>query len=72
MLAGRKGFKVGVLIQIMKKGLWILGIVLALTAAGLMFEGSILGENTTGIAIVIFIIGLALIATNSPWKVKKK
>ena len=43
----------------------ILGIVLALIGALLMFEGSILGENTVGIAIVIGIVGLVLIGTSS-------
>lgn len=37
---------------------------MALTAAALMIEGSILGENTTGIATVTGIIGIALIATS--------
>jgi hypothetical protein len=44
--------------------LFVLGIILALIAAFLMFEGSILGENTTGIAIVIGIVGIGLIATS--------
>jgi hypothetical protein len=44
---------------------FILGIIVALIAAVIMFNGSIFGENTTGIAIVILIIGLSLIATSS-------
>ena len=44
---------------------FILGIIVALIGAVIMFEGSILGENTTGIAIVIGIIGIGLIATSS-------
>ena len=48
----------------MNKVLFFLGIILALIAAGLMFEGSILGESTTGVAIVIGIVGIGLIATS--------
>jgi len=46
------------------KPLFILGILVALTGAFLMWNGSILGENTTGIAIVIGIVGIGLIATS--------
>ncbi|MFC1928841.1 hypothetical protein ACFLXK_04475 [Chloroflexota bacterium] len=45
--------------------LFIIGIVLALTAAFFMFDGDILGENTTGIATVIGIVGIGLIATSN-------
>jgi LPXTG-motif cell wall-anchored protein len=44
---------------------WIIGIVIALTAAAFMFDGDILGENTSGISIVIGIIGISLIATSN-------
>ena len=44
---------------------WIIGIVLALIAAYFMFDGDILGENTTGISIVIGIVGIGLIATSN-------
>jgi len=44
---------------------WIIGIVLALTAAIFMFDGDILGENTTGISTVMGIIGICLIATSN-------
>ena len=44
---------------------WIIGIVLALTAAIFMFDGDILGENTTGISTVLGIIGICLIATSN-------
>jgi len=44
--------------------LFIIGLVLALTAAFFMFDGDILGENTTGIATVIGIVGIGLIATS--------
>ena len=43
----------------------VLGIIVALIGAAVMFEGSIFGENTTNIAIVIGIIGICLIATSS-------
>lgn len=42
----------------------IVGILLALTGGLLMWNGSILGENTTGIATIIGIVGLTLIATS--------
>jgi len=42
-----------------------IGLVLALTAAFLMFDGDILGENTTGIATVVGIVGISLIATSN-------
>ncbi|UCD08833.1 MAG: hypothetical protein JSU79_10830 [Dehalococcoidales bacterium] len=45
--------------------LFLIGIVLSLTAAFFMFDGDILGENTTGIAIVTGIIGIGLIATSN-------
>jgi len=45
--------------------LFIIGLVLALTGAFLMFDGDILGENTTGIATVIGIVGIGLIATSN-------
>jgi len=44
---------------------WIIGIVIALTAAIFMFDGDILGENTTGISTVIGIVGIGLIATSN-------
>jgi len=46
-----------------KKQFWA-GLVLALIGAALMFEGSVLGENTTSIATVIGIVGIVLIATS--------
>ena len=45
--------------------LWIIGLIIALTAAFFMFDGDILGENTTGIATVIGIVGICLIATSN-------
>jgi Na+/proline symporter len=44
---------------------WLAGIVVALTAAILMFDGDILGENTAGISTVIGIVGIALIGTSN-------
>jgi Na+/proline symporter len=44
---------------------WIIGIVVALIAAIFMFDGDILGENTTGISTVIGIVGICLIATSN-------
>ncbi|MFC1915906.1 hypothetical protein ACFLW4_04350 [Chloroflexota bacterium] len=44
---------------------FIIGLVLSLTAAFFMFDGDILGENTTGIATVIGIVGIGLIATSN-------
>lgn len=50
----------------MKKGLvqFIIGIITALAGAAIMFHGNIFGENNTGIAIVIGIVGIGLIATS--------
>lgn len=48
---------------------FVLGILLALTGAFLMWNGSILGERTTGIATVVGIVGLGLIATS---RIKKE
>ena len=47
----------------MKKVLFVLGIVLALIGASIMFEGSLFGERTTGVAIVIGIVGICLITS---------
>ncbi len=46
------------------------GITLAIAAAAIMFEGSLLGENTAGIAIVMLIVGIGLIA-NSKFRLLK-
>ena len=51
--------------------LFILGIVLALIGAAIMFEGSMFGERTTGVAIIVGIVGLGLIAMSSRLKAKK-
>ena len=44
---------------------WIIGLILALTAAFFMFDGDILGENTTGIATIIGIVGICLMAASN-------
>jgi energy-converting hydrogenase Eha subunit H len=46
-----------------RKILFVLGILICLAGAGLMFDGAILGETTTGIATVLGITGIGLIAT---------
>ena len=43
--------------------LFVLGILICLAGAGLMFDGAILGETTTNVATVIGIIGIGLIAS---------
>jgi len=55
----------------MKKVLFVLGIILALTGVVLMIEGSILGERTIPAAVMLVIVGICLIATSSSRKVKK-
>ncbi|MFC1948978.1 hypothetical protein ACFLW0_02245 [Chloroflexota bacterium] len=45
--------------------LFIIGLIISLTAAFFMFDGDILGENTTGISTVIGIVGIGLIATSN-------
>jgi hypothetical protein len=52
--------------------LFALGIVLALIGAALMFHGSLLGENTPGIATVIGIVGIGLIAKYTVQKTKNR
>ncbi|MCK9596795.1 hypothetical protein M0R19_06410 [Candidatus Pacearchaeota archaeon] len=50
----------------MKKGFiqFVIGIVVALMGAAIMFHGNIFGENNSGIAIIIGIIGIGLIASS--------
>ena len=45
--------------------LFVLGILICLAIAGLMFDGAILGETTTNVAIVVGIIGIGLIAVST-------
>jgi LPXTG-motif cell wall-anchored protein len=44
---------------------WIIGLAIAVIAAIFMFDGDILGENTTGISTVMGIVGICLIATSN-------
>lgn len=55
----------------MNRTLFVIGILTALAGAFIMWHGNLFGENNSGIAIVIGIIGIGLIATNSPMKAKK-
>lgn len=43
---------------------FIIGVLLSLLGAFLMFNGTLLGENTVSIARIIGIIGIGLIATS--------
>jgi hypothetical protein len=43
--------------------LFVLGILICLAGSGLMFDGAILGETTTNIAIILGITGIGLITT---------
>ena len=43
---------------------WILGIIVCLTGSIAMWSGDLFGENTTGIAQVLGIIGIVMIATS--------
>jgi hypothetical protein len=46
-----------------KKILFVLGILICLAGAGLMFDGAILGETTANITTVLGITGISRIAT---------
>ena len=43
---------------------FIIGICIALIGAGIMFHGNIFGERNSGIATIIGIIGIGVIATS--------
>ena len=45
--------------------LFVLGILVCLAGAALMFYGAILGETTTNVATVLGITGIGLIATST-------
>ena len=45
--------------------LFIVGICIALIGAGIMFHGNIFGERNSGIATIIGIVGIGLIATSN-------
>ena len=42
-----------------------IGVLVCLTGGFLMFNGSILGENTSGIATVLGIIGIGIITSSN-------
>ena len=46
-----------------RRMLFVLGILICLAGSGLMFDGAILGETTTNIAIILGITGIGLITT---------
>ena len=46
-----------------KKKIFVLGILICLAAAALMFDGPILGETTANVSTVLGITGIGLIAT---------
>ena len=46
-----------------RKTSFVLGILICLAGAGLMFDGATLGETTTNIATLLGITGICLIAT---------
>jgi len=50
---------------------FILGICIALIGTGIMFHGNIFGERNSGIAIVVGIIGIGLIATSYRYRLLK-
>ena len=50
---------------------FIIGICISLIGAGIMFHGNILGENNSGIATVIGIVGIGLIATSYRFRLLK-
>src|SRR4030042_2491401 len=50
---------------------FIIGICISLIGAGIMFHGNIFGEKNSGIATVIGIIGIALIATSYRFRMFK-
>jgi len=45
--------------------LFIVGICIALIGAGIMFHGNVFGERNSGIATIIGIIGIGLIASSN-------
>jgi hypothetical protein len=48
-----------------KRALFASGVSLCLTSAALMLHGSIIGDRTTGIAIITCILGIGLISTSN-------
>jgi len=50
---------------------FIVGISVALIGAFIMFHGTIFKENNSGIATIIGIIGIGIIASSNIWAIKK-
>ena len=50
---------------------FVVGIIVVLIGAVIMFDGSIFGENHAGIATIVGIIGIGIIASSSIWTLKK-
>ncbi len=50
---------------------FVVGIIVALVGAFIMFHGSIFEKNNSGIATIIGIIGIGLIASSHVWSTKK-
>ncbi len=50
---------------------FVVGIIVALIGAVIMFDGSIFGEDHAGIASIIGDIGIGIIATSIIWTLKK-
>ena len=48
-----------------QKIMFISGIVVALIGAVIMFHGNVFNENNSGIATVVGIVGICLIATSN-------
>ena len=66
IIIARKRKQVGIPIYYNKPFVaqWIIGLILCLTGAVFMWTGDVFGENTTGIAQVMGIVGIVLIATS--------
>jgi hypothetical protein len=45
--------------------MFILGLAVALTGAGIMFHGNVFDENNSGIATIVGIVGIGLMATSN-------
>jgi len=50
---------------------FVVGITVALIGAFIMFHGGIFGENNSGIATIIGIIGIGIIGSSHIWSTKK-
>jgi len=50
---------------------FVLGIIIAIIGAGIMFHGSVFAENNSVIVTIIGIIGIGIIASSNIWDIKK-